>query len=162
MSPRRASAALAALLAAGPVVPVAVTVTIAVAFPLATTAGCGLRGNPRPPEFTMPVIPGTVQVARDARGVVLRWQRPERSADGERLEDLSAFVVEKKGEGDAEWLEVATIDVVDQEKIRRRRDFSWRDPDAGPAAYRVTAVCADGQRGEPVDAVAKPSPPPGS
>jgi len=69
--------------------------------------------------------------------------------DGKRLDDLAAFVVERRREGSDTWESVATIDVIDQEKVRRRRDFTWRDAEAGaaPVSYRVRAVCADGQQG---------------
>lgn len=115
----------------------------------ALTASCGLRTPVRPVEDTAPVIPGVVQATREDGVVAVRWNRAERSADGQGLDDLAAFVVERKREGSDTWERVATIDVVDQEKIRRRREFTWRDDDAGgaPASYRVRAVCADGQEG---------------
>lgn len=115
----------------------------------ALTASCGLRTPVRPVEDTAPVIPGVVQATREDGVVAVRWNRAERSADGQRLDDLAGFVVERKREGSDTWERVAAIDVVDQEKIRRRRDFTWRDAEAGvaPVSYRVRAVCADGQEG---------------
>jgi len=126
---------------------------VAAALALASTmAACGLRTAVRPPEDTAPVIPGVVTATRDGGVTVVRWKRAERSTDGERLWDLTAFVVERKRDGEDLWQRVATIDVVDQEKIRRRGDFSWRDDQTGNASYRVLAVCADGQEGPPTDA----------
>jgi hypothetical protein len=112
-------------------------------------ASCGLRTPVRPVEDTAPVIPGVVQATREDGVVAVHWNRAERSADGQRLDDLAAFVVERKREGSDTWERVAAIDVVDQEKIRRRREFTWRDAEAGdaPVSYRVRAVCADGQEG---------------
>lgn len=118
-------------------------------------AACGLRTPVRPPEATAPVIPGKVEAVREGSLVVVRWKRAEHSADGEKLDDLAAFVVERRrGEADL-WQRIATVDVVDQEKIRRRRDFTYRDSEAGdgPVSYRVTAVCEDGQEGPPTAAV---------
>ena len=122
----------------------------------ATFAACGLRTPPRPPEDTAPVIPGVVSAEREGKLVVVRWKRAERSADAMRLDDLAAFVVDRKRDGEQQWQRVGTVDVVDQEKIRRRREFAWRDAEAGSAAvsYRVRAVCADGQEGPPAEATA--------
>jgi len=113
-----------------------------------TLAACGLRTPVRPPEETAPIVPGVVTATRGKDVIVVRWKRADRSADGMRLDDLVAFVVERKRPGEEAWQRVATIDVIDQEKIRRRRDFSWRDAETtGDAAYRVMAVNADGQEG---------------
>lgn len=129
----------------------ALAVVLAIA---GTLAACGLRTSVRPPEHTAPIVPGAVTATHDGTVTVVHWKRAERSADGQRLEDLTAFVVERKRDGEQSWQRVATIDVVDQEKIRRRRDFSWRDADAGSggASYRVIAVCSDGQVGPPNEA----------
>ncbi|MFN2376395.1 MAG: hypothetical protein ABR538_07650 [Candidatus Binatia bacterium] len=117
-------------------------------------SACGLRTDPRPPEDTAPVIPGIVRRTTEGEAVVLRWKRAASSADGMKLEDLAAFVVEKRSGEDQPWQRAATIDVTDQEKFRRRNDYSWREEDAAAAgaSYRVFAVCADGQEGPAVAA----------
>lgn len=118
-----------------------------------TLAACGLRTPVRPPEDTAPVIPGKLETVRKKSAVVVKWNRPEKSTDAVRLDDLAAFNVERKRNGEERWQRIATIDVVDQEKIRRRRDFSYHDEDAGsgPVSYRVRAVNADGQEGPPLE-----------
>ena len=136
----------------------------ALAFVVAGTfAACGLRTPVRPPEATAPIVPGAVTATHDGDVIVVRWKRADRSADGQHLDDLAAFVVERKRGNEDVWQRVATIDVVDQEKIRRRHDFSWRDTDvtAAQTSYRVLAVCADGQEGPPTEAAlatAEPAP----
>lgn len=132
------------------------TALVAAAIALAVAA-CGYRTAVRPPEATAPVIPGAVTLERKEGEAVVHWKRAERSADGVRLDDLVAFAVERRRAGDEAWQRIAKIDVVDQEKIRRRKDFSYRDREAGDPvpAYRVIAICADGQEGPPADAVAK-------
>lgn len=117
---------------------------------------CGLRTPVRPPEDSAPVIPGEVTATRRDAAVVVRWKRAEKSVDGMRLDDLTAFAVERRPAGEESWQRVAKVDVVDQEKFRRRKDFSWRDEGAGNAnaTYRVIAICADGQEGPPVEAQA--------
>ncbi|MBI5505809.1 MAG: hypothetical protein HY899_13505 [Deltaproteobacteria bacterium] len=128
------------------------TLVLALALSLAAVA-CGLRTAPRPAEDTAPVIDGSVETTIKGPAVIVRWARAERSADGRKLYDLAAFVVERSRD-DGAFEPVATIDVVDQEKIRRRRKFEYRDenPGAGAFAYRVRAVCADGQEGPPTPA----------
>lgn len=125
------------------------------------SAACGLRTAPRPAEDTAPIIDGSVETTITNGAVVVRWPRAERSADGRRLYDLAAFIVERSRQG-GPFETVATVDVVDQEKIRRRAAFEYRDEHAGSGAlaYRVRAVCADGQQGPPtpVAAVAVPLP----
>lgn len=120
-------------------------------------AACGLRTLPRPPEDTAPVIPGIVRQTTEGDAVVLRWKRAATSADGMKLEDLAGFVVEKRSGDEQPWQRVATIDVTDQEKFRRRNDYSWREEDAAAAgaSYRVFAVCADGQEGPAVEALSQ-------
>lgn len=126
--------------------------------------GCGLRTAPQPIEDTAPIVGGNVDATIKDGAVVLRWPRADRSANGQRLYDLSAFIVERSRAGGS-FERIATIDVVDQEKIRRRNKFEYRDetPGTGPLAYRVLAVTADGQEGPPtpvvtVDLAAPPAP----
>ena len=134
----------------------ALRAALAAAVAVALAAGCGLRTPVRPPEDTAPVVPGQVTIQRDDSAVLVRWKRAEKSVDGVRLDDLTAFAVERRRSGEEFWQRVAKIDVVDQEKIRRRKDFSWRDEDAGEAdaSYRVIAICADGQEGPAAEASA--------
>jgi hypothetical protein len=125
---------------------------LALAAAIATgVAACGYRTPVRPPEDTAAVIPGAVETRRDGDAVIVRWKRAERSADGMRLDDLAAFIVERRRAGEDAWTRIATIDVVDQEKIRRRKDFSWRDEQAGtePYEYRIIAIDGAGEEGVP-------------
>lgn len=119
------------------------------------TAACGLRTPVRPPEDTAPVIPGEVTMQQKDGETLVRWKRADHSVDGLPLYDLGTFLIERKLAGEDLWQQAAIIDVIDQEKIRRRRDFSWRDSAAGhaTASYRVSAVCADGEQGPANQAV---------
>ncbi|HEY2772509.1 MAG TPA: hypothetical protein VGK20_00525 [Candidatus Binatia bacterium] len=129
---------------------------------VACVVGCGLRTPPRPPEDTAPVIPGKVEATRQDGAVVVRWQRAEHSADGQKLDDLAAFVVERKRDSESEWTRIGTVSVIDQEKIRRRKQFEYRDESArdAPVSYRVIAVDADKQEGAPTAPAAAVVPPP--
>jgi hypothetical protein len=129
---------------------------VALAFATLAMSGsaCGYRTAVRPPEDTAPVIPGTAEAVRDNGAVVVRWHRAERSADGLRVDDLAAFVVERQRAGEESWERIAMVDVADQDRIRKRRNFSFRDTVAGPqpVSYRVLAVTAEGQEGPPTPA----------
>ena len=127
---------------------------------LAGSSACGYRTAVRPPEDTAPVIPGEATAERDGTVVVVRWKRAEHSADGRKLDDLAAFIVERRRDGEENWERIASVDVADQDKIRRRRDFSWRDTMAGPGPvrYRVMAVGDDGEEGPPTPEVIATTP----
>ncbi|HXC52974.1 MAG TPA: hypothetical protein VN634_18960 [Candidatus Limnocylindrales bacterium] len=136
---------------------------LAIALALAAILGmggsaCGYRTAVRPPEDTAPVIPGTATVERDGDVAVVHWKRAEKSADGKKLYDLASFIVERQRDGDESWERIATVDVADQDKIRRRHDFSWRDTSAGSGVvrYRVIAVGEDGEEGPPTPPAAAP------
>ena len=138
--------------------PLAISLALAAVLGV-TSAACGFRTDVRPPESTAPVIPGVVRVERDENGVVVHWKRAENSADGKKLYDLASFVVERQRPGEESWERISTVDVADQDKIRRRHDFSWRDTSAGSekVSYRVLAVDKDGEEGPPTaPAVAPP------
>jgi len=124
---------------------------LAVASMLALAPACGLRTDPRPPEETAPVVEGEVTLAAKDGGIEVTWRRAERSVDGRRLYDLAAFVVER-AEQPGEFAEIARIDVIDQEKLRRKSRFRHVDRPAvstGTVWYRVRAVTEDGETGPP-------------
>jgi hypothetical protein len=139
----------------------AIAAVLLVALTLAA-AGCGLRTAVRPPEDTAPIIPGKVEAVRESDGVAVHWDRADHSADGERLTDLTSFIVERKRGGDGAWERVATLSVVDQDKIRRKKEFTFHDRESGsgPVSYRVIAVCSDGQEGPPAGPAEAVEPPP--
>jgi hypothetical protein len=120
----------------------------------AALAACGFRTDPRPPEDTSPVIARTPEVQlTDAGDVRVRWRRATESVDGKRLTDLAGFHVERSADG-GEFATVATIDIIDRQKLRQREKFSWVDAAApgGELRYRVRAFLADGQVGAPTAA----------
>ena len=110
---------------------------------------CGVRTEPRPPEDTAARAPGDFEVARRDTGIELSWERPTRTADGERLYDLSGFRVER-AEGAGDFAPIATLSVTDNDRIRTQRTFRYLDESAaaGPLRYRVRALHADGELGE--------------
>ncbi len=117
---------------------------------LAVSSGCGMRSSPRPPEDTAIVLE-TPKAVRNADGsIAIEWKRPEQSADGKRVRDLAGFVVER-GTVEEGFTELAIVPVIDNEKIRPQRKFSYtdEDPPATTVSYRIRAFDDYGQRGLP-------------
>ncbi len=128
---------------------------LAVAVGLLGAAACGFKTDPRPPEYTAPVINNAPEAEVDGTTVELVWKRAETSADGRELYDLAGFIVERSS-GSAPYGRIDTVAVTDQEKLRRQARFRYDDeqPPLGMVSYRVRAFTADGQEGPPSPAVA--------
>ena len=119
-------------------------------------AACGVRTAPRPPEDSAAEAPDNFKVQAGARGIELSWKRVERSVDGQRLYDLAGFIVERRLGDEPAFDVIATISVVDNDRIRSQQKFEFRDasPPSGRLAYRVRAYTEDGERGEATAIVA--------
>lgn len=131
--------------------PQALVLTVSVLATCVLLGACGLKTAPRPPEATAPVVPGDLNVKTSKDGVRVVWDRAQYSADGQPLDDLSTFVVERRDPASEKWSPVASIDVTDNTRLRKAEKFSWIDREApqSGASYRVHAVNADGQAGAP-------------
>lgn len=122
---------------------------LACAAVVAAAPGCGVRTNPRPPEDTAARAPEGFRAEVSGTAVELRWRRPDKTVDGDRLYDLAAFVVERRVIATGEFREIASIAVTDNDRIRVQKTYRYRDeaPPAGEVIYRVRAVAEDGQHG---------------
>ncbi len=122
---------------------------------LASAVACGVKTAPRPPEDTAARAPRAVRATITADGRVrIEWKRPEHSVDGQRLDDLVRFLVERSiAEGAFET--VATVEVLDRTKLRPRSSYHYVDspPSLDKLRYRVRGVAADGQEGVPCEPV---------
>jgi len=116
----------------------------------ACTLACGVRTDPRPPEETAPRPPHDLEARVVPGGVHLTWERPDRSADGERLWDLIGFVIERRPES-GEFAVIHSVPVTDNDRIRPQRDFAFddADPPTGMLFYRVRGFTSGGQHGYP-------------
>jgi hypothetical protein len=121
----------------------------------ALTAACGVRTSPLPPEDTAARAPGNFKLEADGRSVKLSWERPTKTAAGDRLYDLAAFAIERRtGEGEYETIE--TISVTDNDRIRTQQSFHYVGAGApdGELEYRVRAMTEDGEPGIATEALA--------
>ena len=129
---------------------IAVAGVCAAAAVVWTAAGCGVRTSPRPPEDTV-IRTGTIAAQRRADGrVEIRWKRPRRSADGLAVNDLAGFTVERSGT-DGGYVDILTVAVDDNSKVRPQQSFRALDEHAppSPVRYRVRAFDSYGQQGIP-------------
>lgn len=129
---------------------VGLTALLALALP-----ACGRKTPVRPAEFVAPAAITDLTAANAASGVALRWQRPRRSADGQQLFDLDAFVVERALPG-LPFAFLTRLQVPDRDRLRQQKRFTYVDETAlvGEAyRYRVLAATVDGYFSPPSNVV---------
>ena len=106
---------------------------------------CGRKTALKPPELVRPQAIDNLAAAPVAEGIELVWQRPDRYADGSRMEDLGRFVIERSDAGDP-FHTIATLPVTDRERFRKVRRIHYVDASPQPGmryAYRVFSVTLD-------------------
>lgn len=127
-------------------------------------AGCGKKGNPRAPELAVPETIRDLKVGSEARGIVLTWSRPMRYVDGKNLRDLAGFVIFRKDilttgpcpECPVPYRERTTVNIEDQEKFIKKRQFRFVDQELKPQTtyrYRVFSQLTDGSLSDPSNEV---------
>ena len=122
----------------------------AVAVVALVVTACGIRTPPRPPEDTMPRAATELSAERDANAVRLDWKRPDKSMDGQRLADLTGFLVERRS-GDGAYTIIADVPADTMHRLRPIERYSHVDasPPGGGIEYRIVCHTADGQRSPP-------------
>jgi len=132
-------------------------------FSLASLVACGKKGDPRVPELAVPETVRDLKAQAEGRGVALTWSRPLRYVDGKELRDLAGFVIFRKElsrscpECPAPYRERAVLDVEDQEKFIKKRQFRFVDQEVTPQQiyrYRVFSRLVDGSLSDPSNEVA--------
>lgn len=125
-------------------------------------AGCGKKGDPRAPEQAMPEVIKDLKAGAGSRGIVLTWTRPQHYVDGKELRDLAGFVIFRKElspscpECPVPYREKTTVQVEDQQKFIKRRQFRFVDEELSPKTiyrYRVFTQLLDGSLSEPSNEV---------
>ena len=127
-------------------------------FSLASLVGCGKKGEPRAPELATPeTIRDLRAQARDS-GIALTWSRPMRYVDGKELRDLAGFVIFRKEiskscpDCPAPFRERAAVNVEDQEKFIKKKQFRFVDQELQPGTtyrYRVFSRLMDDSLSDP-------------
>lgn len=125
-------------------------------------AGCGSKGPLRAPEGAVPEKIQDLRGKAGKQGIDLTWPRPTRYVDGKELNDLVSFLIFRKEiakncpECPAPFRQLATVDVEDQQKFMKRKQFGYVDQAVQPQTvyrYRVISKIADGTLSEPSNEV---------
>lgn len=121
-------------------------------------AGCGKKGDPRAPELAMPETIRDLKTRAEGRGVALTWSRPMKYVDGKELRDLAGFVIFRKEisktcpDCPVPYRERATVNVEDQEKFMKKKQFRFVDQELTPQTtyrYRVFSRLMDDSLSDP-------------
>ncbi len=125
-------------------------------------AGCGSKGPLRPPEGAVPEPIKDLKAKAGKQGIDLTWARPTRYIDGKPLNDLASFVIFRKElsktcpECPAPYRQRAVVNVEDQQKFQKRKQFGFVDQEVQPGTvyrYRVFSKLMDDSLSEPSNEV---------
>jgi hypothetical protein len=128
-----------------------VSIVIAAIVAPMLTAGCGVKSAPIPPEYAIPERIVSLNALSEKTGVRLSWERPDRTAGGRKMRDLSRFDVER-AENTAEFNTIAEIPVTDLDRFQQERRFSYLDSTAAVGhhyRYQVISETQDAYRSPP-------------
>ena len=124
--------------------------------------GCGKKGDPRAPELAMPETIRDLKGQAEGRGIALTWSRPMRYVDGKELRDLAGFVIFRKElskscpDCPVPYRERATVNVEDQEKFIKKKQFRFVDQELTPQTtyrYRIFSRLMDDSLSDPSNEV---------
>ena len=125
-------------------------------------AGCGSKGPLRTPEGALPERIQDLRAKAGKQGIDLTWSRPTRYVDGKELNDLASFVIFRKEvvkncpECPAPYRPLATVNVEDQQKFIKRKQFGYVDQEVQPQTvyrYRVFSKVLDDTMSDPSNEV---------
>ncbi len=125
-------------------------------------AGCGRKGLPRAPELTVPAAITDLTARVEAGGIRLGWSRPRVTLDGQKFNDLMAFVVFRKSiradcpECRTAYSERTVINVEDEGRFFKELEYEFMDRRLRSGTvyrYRVLARLSDGSASRPSNEV---------
>ncbi len=128
-------------------------------------SACGKKGDPRAPELAVPETIGDLRAQADGNGIALTWTRPTRYVDGKELRDLAGFVLFRKEiaktcpDCPVPYRERTTVNVEDQEKFIKKRQYRFIDQELKPETiyrFRVSSLLMDGSLSNPSNEVEIP------
>jgi hypothetical protein len=123
---------------------------------------CGKKGDPRAPEHATPETIKDLRGRAERGGIALTWTRPTRYMDGKELRDLAGFVIFRKElsktcpECPVPYRERITVNVEDQEKFMKKKQFGFVDRELQPKTiyrYRVFSRLMDNSLSDPSNEV---------
>jgi len=118
-------------------------------------AGCGVKGQPIPPEAAKPERITRLQASADPDGIRLAWPRPDSYAGGSAMRDLAGFVV-MRAQGETAMTPVAELPISDRERFQKIKGLEWVDTAAAMGStyrYQVVSMTSDGYRSDPSNQV---------
>ena len=123
---------------------------------------CGKKAAPRAPELAVPETIKDLRAQPDKGGIALTWSRPMQYQDGKALRDLAGFVIFRKEvsstcpECPAPYRERASVNVEDQERFMKKKQFRFVDQELQPQTtyrYRVFTKLMDESLSDPSNEV---------
>jgi predicted small lipoprotein YifL len=115
---------------------------------VAGVLACGRKAPLRPPEDVAPKRIADLSASNAGEGIQLAWSRPRVYADGEAMQDLGGFIVERAEgrEPQATFRRITVLDVNDRDRFRQLKRFRYTDRDVLTGAtyqYRVVSFTLD-------------------
>ncbi len=113
--------------------------------------GCGVKSPPVAPQQAMPERIVGLEATAQKNGVMLSWERPDRTAGGHSMRDLGSFEVDR-AEDTATFEPLVNIPVTDQDRFQQQRKFTYLDSAAQTGhhyRYQVISATQDSYRSDP-------------
>jgi hypothetical protein len=120
---------------------------------------CGMKGDPRPPEFVRPSTIETLGAEPTPDGIQITWTRPTTTMDGKTMSDLDGILITRAIDVSPPtkvtnllFEHIATIHLDDRERFHKVRHMTFEDRSVTPGqtyAYRVQAFTFDRYFGAP-------------
>jgi uncharacterized protein len=113
--------------------------------------GCGVKSIPIPPERAIPERIVSLEATSQRNGVMLSWERPDRTAGGGKLSDLGSFEVDR-AEDTGPFHQLMDIPVTDQDRFQQQRRFAYLDRGVEVGQryrYQVISSTLDNYRSDP-------------
>jgi predicted small lipoprotein YifL len=121
-------------------------------------AGCGSKGPLRAPEGAIPEPIKDLKAKAGKQGIDITWTKPAKYIDGKELSDLAGFIIFRKEisktcpECPVPYRERAIVNVEDQQKFQKRKQYGFVDQELQPQTiyrYRVFSKVMDDSLSDP-------------
>ena len=113
--------------------------------------GCGVKSPPIPPQEAVPERIVSLNATSEKNGVLLSWERPDRTAGGHSMHDLGSFEIER-AEDTRAFAPLVEIPVTDQDRFQLQQKFTYLDKDAQVGKhyrYQIISSTIDAYRSDP-------------